>query len=265
MKQTALHFTYGNQSSMAFGVSKINFDSGVLQEEIILPERTLNTEMRKHTNIMDFYSINYDKPLEIEMEILLDDKWKEEGFLHRKYLVNVIRWLKRETYLPLIFDTMPDTIFYAIMSSDFVIYHNSRNQGYLKVRATCNSPYGFTMVQNSPIYTNTGLSNIQIIANSDFDTSLIKVLIKKHGDGNLLIKNISNGTEINMENLENGDQIIIDNFNHMMSATDIDDKEIIINDKKINHNWLVFWTNVNQLELNGDAEIQFLWQGIKII
>lgn len=259
MKKTALNFVYGNQSSMAFEITKINLDNSVIHEETILPERTIISEMRKHTDIMDIYSIEYNTPLTFEMELLLSDEFT------RSSLRSVIRWLKRDTYLPLIFDTMPDTVFYAVMASDFIVYHNMRNQGYLKVVVTCNAPYGFTLVQSSPIYQNTGTNQISIISNSDFDTSLIKALIKKNGNGDLLIKNISNNTEYNLVGLLDGDQIILDSYNHIISATDINGNEIIINDKKNNHSWLTLWTENNQIQIVGDAEIQFLWQGSKVV
>lgn len=259
MKNTALNFTYGNQSSMAFGVTKINLNDSVLQEETILPGRTIKAEMRRFSETMDLYSIEFEEPLSFEMELLLDDSFD------RNSLRGIVRWLKRNTYLPLIFDTMPDTVFYAIMSSDFVIHHNLRNQGYLRVAVSCNAPYGFTLVQSSPIYINSGTTDVALSANTDFDTLLVKTLIKKVGDGDLLIKNMSNQTEFNLVGLLNGDQIILDSYNHIMSASDINDNEIIINDKKINHSWVTFWTDNNSIRLTGDAEIQFLWQGIKVV
>lgn len=259
MKKTALNFTYGNESSMAFGITKINLDDSVLHEEKILPERTINAEMRKHTDIMDIYSIEYNTPLTFEMELLLGEEFD------RYFLKKVIRWLKKDTYLPLIFDTMPDTVFYAVMASDFVIYHNMNNKGYLKVNVTCNAPYGFTLVQSSPIYNNVGTSNITITTNSDFDTSLVKTLIKKHGNGDLLIKNITNGSEYNLVGLNDGDQIVLDSYNHIMSSSDINNNEIIINDKKVNHSWLTLWAEYNQIQIIGDAEVQILWQGSKVV
>lgn len=256
MRKSALWVEFDGQSSMGYDVFQINFENNLIQNEEIITTRTINKVQRQNSNITDFYSIT-NSPLTFKVEFYCTKPITEE----KKY--SIIRWLKKDTYKTLRFDTMPDTYYYVI-ATKIDIGHNSMQRGYFSVEFECNSPYGYTRVLTSDEYIISGTKNVNINSLSVFDTSIIKILVKTNGNGDLLIKNLSNDTEINLSDLDADIKITIDCLNHSLYALDDSDNEILIQDKKQNHSWLEFVPGVNNLSLNGNCEIQILWQGIKI-
>lgn len=256
MRKSALWVEFDGQSSQGYDVYQVNFENGLMQSEEIITTRTVNKVQRQNSSVVDFYSIT-NSPLTIKAEFYCSEPITED----RKY--SIIKWLKKDTYKTLRFDTMPDTYYYVIVTK-IDINHNTMLKGYFSVEFECNAPYGYTQVLLSDEYTINGTQSVNINSLSVFDTQIITVIAEIKGDSNFLIRNLTNDTEINFSGLVSGTKITIDCLNHNIYAKNSDGDDILIQDKKQNHSWLEFVPGVNNLSLSGNCDFQILWQGIKL-
>lgn len=256
MRKTALWIQYNGYSSKSFKVFQVNFESGLMQTETLLPSRSLNTTRRQNSSISDFYSIS-EGVLTFEVNLVYQDKFTEKD----KQVA--MKWLKQSTYKPLIFETEPENIYYAI-PTQIDMSHDTLQKGYFTVQFECNAPYPFTKVQMTPQYICQDSLDVKLQANSVFDTSIIKVQAITKGSGNILIRNKTNNTELNFSDVPAGVKVTFDCYNHQIYAIDSNQKEILLNNKKNNRSWLELISEYNDIHIEGNMELQIIWQGIQI-
>lgn len=256
MRKTALWIQYNGYSSKSFKVFQVNFESGLMQSETLLPSRSLNTTQRQNSSISDFYSVS-ESPLTFEVNLVYQDKFTEDD------KIAAMKWLKQDTYKPLIFETEPENIYYAIPTS-IDMSHDTLQKGYFTVNFTCNSPFPFTKVLMTPQYICNGELDININSNSVFDTQIVKVLAITSTNGNILIKNKTNNTELRLENVPANLKITFDCLNHQIYAVDSNNKEVLLNNNKLNHSWLELMSINNDIHIEGIMQVQIIWQGIRV-
>ena len=263
MRDNALSITFNGISSDDFDyesnleILNVNFNSGTMRDESLIGDRDLEVEMRRNTNVADFYSIKYD-PLTFSINLCVN------GEITQANKIAITKWLVTNSYKQLIFSTQPDIIYYAMVKDGVVLTHNSNNRGYFTVNFECNAPWGFTITKDSGVENISGSDTFSIDVDSVFDTHLVKVSVEMTGDSDLLIKNNTNGSEIRFEDLDNGDKIVIDCFNHSFIAEDSSESVILVGDKKVNNEWLYLSPEINEIEVTGDCDLIIYYQGIKI-
>lgn len=256
MRKTALWIQYDGYSSKSFKVFQVNFESGLMQTETLLPSRTLNTTRRQNSSISDFYSVT-ESVLSFDVNLVYDGEFTQDD------IVAAMRWLKKDTYKPLIFETEPENVYYAMPTKiDFT--HDTLSKGYFTVTFECNSPYPYTKIQMSNQYIVNGSTDIKIQSNSVFDTQIVKVLMITKGTGNILIKNKSNQTELSFENIPSGLKINCDCYNHQIYCVDSSGNEVLINNNKKSKSWLELMAENNNISIEGNIEVQIFWQGTRI-
>ena len=81
---------------------------------------------------------------------------------------------------------------------------------------------------------------------------------------NILIKNKSNQTELNFENIPSGLKINCDCYNHQIYCVDSSGNEVLINNNKKSKSWLELMAENNNISIEGNIEVQIFWQGTRI-
>lgn len=256
MRTTALYLSFNGYSSKEFDILQVNFENGMMLTETLIPSINVNKTQRQNSSVTDFYSLS-NSPLTFTVNMVFDKEFTDDD------KIKVIRWLKQETYKPLIFDTKPDDVYYAVVTGiDFT--HNTLKKGYFTVSFECNAPWPYTKVLMTDEFTITNSYSFNVQSNSVFDTKIVKVILEVKADGNLLIKNKTNNTELNFTGLVNGTKMTIDCFNHSVEATNSSDETILVNDKKQNHSWLELMAENNNIEVTGSCDLKIFWQGTRI-
>ena len=256
MRKTALWIQYDGFSSKNYNVFQVNFESGLMQKETLLPSRNINKTTRQNSFISDFYSVT-EEPLTLEVNLVYKDRFTDQD------IVNAMRWLKQDTYRPLIFESEPENVYYAIPTK-IDMSHDTLRKGYFTVQFECNAPYPFTKVQMSPQYACTTTLEDDINSNSVFDTQIVKVQVKTKARGDFLIKNKSTDTELRLIDVPANLKITFDCLNHQIYAVNSNNEEVLINNNKNNHSWIELMAENNTIYAEGNIDFQIIWQGIRI-
>lgn len=133
MKQ-AIQFMFDNVSSESMGVF-IAWNSSGLFEEVFLPERSIIEKKVPNRAKPYFFGVDED-PLSFPVTIVIQDFTEDK---RRR----VARWLFKNYYKPLVFDSDPNRYFQAILEGSSELIHNGA-EGYIEVNVRCDSPYGYS-------------------------------------------------------------------------------------------------------------------------
>lgn len=135
----SLYFIFDGKSSKDFGIF-LGSTGGGLFQDIFLPTR--NIIEKKITGREKPYLQRVEQePLSFSFSFVLGD-WSETDNID--YLRSVTRWLFQDQYKPLIFNSNPNRVFYAIIEGESNLFHNGAKDGYVEVNVRCNSPYSYT-------------------------------------------------------------------------------------------------------------------------
>lgn len=133
MKQ-AIHFMYDGVHSKDMGVF-IAWNSKGLFEENFLPEREIIEKEIANREKPYFQGVKH-KPLSFPLSFVVPE-WDE------RTLRKIANWFYQPYYKPLIFDTDPNRVFYAMFEGSSELFHNGQ-EGYIELTVRCDSPYGYT-------------------------------------------------------------------------------------------------------------------------
>lgn len=138
MKQS-INFRYDGIHSQDMGVF-IAWDSDGLFEENFLPERKIVEKKIANREKPYFQRVEHE-PLSFSLSFAIAD-WESTETLRR-----LARWFFQPYYKPLVFDSNPDRVFYAIFEGDSSVFHNGMGEGYIELNIRCDSPYGYSHEQ----------------------------------------------------------------------------------------------------------------------
>lgn len=132
----AIHFSFGSFHSKDFGVILTNTNSGLF-EDIFLPSTRI---IEKNVSSRDkpyFQGVVRD-PISFPLTLFIED-YSKKGKLRE-----IARWLFTDYYQPLIFESNPDRVFYAMIEGESNWYHTGTKTGYIDINVRCDSPYSYT-------------------------------------------------------------------------------------------------------------------------
>lgn len=140
MKES-INFTYDGQSNEKFGVYLANIGGG-LYNEPFLPNRKI-VEKRIASREKPYFQGMEASPLQFSITIVI----KEWDLAQNKRAI--ARWLFQDYYKPLIFESNPERVFYALIEGDAQLHHNGittgvQEQAYVTLNVRCDSPYAYT-------------------------------------------------------------------------------------------------------------------------
>lgn len=241
-----LYFNYNGRSSREFGLIHINTGSGMF-EETLIPRRNIRETKIRGNDKPIYYEVEHD-PIEFSMEIAFEGEFTDE------LIEEVIDWLFTDYYCELYFEGKENRVFICMPVDDTNLIHNGLQQGYVTLTMRCNSPYIYSPIILTPLETVTTSKTITI-TNNGFKDIYPEISIKKIGDGNIEIKNITdNNKTFLIQNLVNGEDIYL-NCEQEIIETDaigVYHYSDIVGDfpKLIKR-------TTNTIQITGDCQIQF--------
>lgn len=170
---------YDGQSSKDFGVFIASTDTGLFKENF-LPERNI-IEKKVLGRDRPYLQRVEHEPLSFSLSFALED-WGNTYEID--YIRRIARWLFKDYYRPLIFDSNPNRIFYAMVEGDSTLFHNGAKEGYIELNIRCDSPFSY-----SPEYT---------LLNTEFRNSNTPINIIDSGSS------FNDGTHSNTKVTSNG-------------------------------------------------------------
>lgn len=135
----SIYFMYDGQSSKDFGVYIASPNTGLFEENFFPNRRLLERKIAGRE--APYLQRVENDPLSFTLSFVLED-WSEARDVN--YLRNVAKWLFTDSFRPLIFDSNPNRIFYAIVEGQSSLFHNGAKEGYVELDIRCSSPYSYT-------------------------------------------------------------------------------------------------------------------------
>lgn len=209
--QQSLSFTYDGVSSKDLGTVMIN-SSGGLFNETFLPSRNILEDKVNGRPKPYFKGVDIE-PLSFPISLYIS------GWRDRNNLREIARWLFKSYYKPLIFESDPDKIYYAMFIGNSDLIHNGCKDGYITLNVRCDSPYKYSNIKTYNIQANP--SGVEKTFNNDGDVLIrpsMKITMKNAGD--IKIINQANGQEFIVNNLQEGEVLDVDCANETITSSE---------------------------------------------
>lgn len=250
----ATFFTFDGISSEDMGV-QIASPNGGLFEDIFLPNRRISETVVRGRKP---YFLRVDEePLSFPLTFFIYD-WK-----NRDNIRAITRWLFKDYYKPLYFNTNPNRIFYTIIEGNSTLFHNGLKEGYVTLNIRCDSPYSY-----SPVQTLKGIesraSNSEnkktILSESDMPIKPVYRVFKRGGNGDISIENETTSQILTLSNLQDNEEIFIDcNNEEIVSSLE---NVGVYRYKDHNDVWTEFAIGDNYLKFHGDFDLEITYEFI---
>lgn len=253
MIKSSLYFMFDNESSEYYRMLNVSIEGGLFSEPFVHNRSILEQQVRN--NPKPYFQGIKTEPLQFNLTFYWDvDEITEED----KQAVK--RWLIKPYYAPLVFSEQKHRVYYAMFVDTSELFHNGIN-GYVTVTVRCNSAYAYSHVMESELYDLR--SNVhdgtEIEFANDGDTYCNPIIyIKKHGNGNVSIENLSDGgNKIEITDLIDGEMLEIDCESEDI-YTSLDNTYRI--DNVVDYQFLQIGVGINRLLIKGNCEIKFIYQ-----
>lgn len=160
------YFIFDNRNSKDYGIFLGSTETG-LYKESFLPSRAL-VEKKIAGREKPYFQRVEQEPLSFPLSFVLEDWGRLQDV---DYLRRVARWLFQPYYKPLVLDSNPNRVFYAIVEGESTLFHNGAKDGYVELKIRCDSPYGYSHEYNQENIQFRDDSNSVEVSNdiSDFD------------------------------------------------------------------------------------------------
>lgn len=193
-----IYFSYDGVSSRDFGLIAVDLGSGLFEEDLGPSRSIVKTETAKGNKTI-FHGIK-EESRNLSLTLAF-----EEGF-DDALIDDIVRWLFKGYYKPLIFEKNPNRIMFAMLEGSSQIIHNGIEQGYFTINLDTNSPYIFSEEKtNTKTITTSG---VLAVTNQGHLDAYPELSIKKVGAGDLTIG--IDGRNVKITNLDNNEDIYID-------------------------------------------------------
>lgn len=138
MKQS-INFMFDGIASQDMGVHIAWNDDGLFEENF-LPDRKIVEKKIANREKPYFQRVEHE-PLSFSLSFAIVD-WENPETLRK-----LARWFFQPYYKPLVFDSNPNRVFYAIFEGDSSVFHNGMGEGYIELTIRCDSPYSYSFEQ----------------------------------------------------------------------------------------------------------------------
>lgn len=246
----SLSFTYDGVSCEEMGVVMFNPRNGLYQETFLPTRKILETKVNGRPK--PYFNGIESEPLSFPLSIYIEG-WKE-----RNNLRDIARWLYKPYYKPLIFESNPERVFYAIIEGNSELLHNGCKDGYITLNVRCDSPFTYSLpkIYNVNVI---GTSDVTLHNNGDIIIRP-KLKITQYGVNDIKIKNNANGQEFILKNTVIGEVIEVDCANEVLnSSLESIQNKYLYNDH--NDVWLDFDpASVSTFTFTGDFDIEMTFE-----
>lgn len=245
-----MHFSYDGKSTKDFGVVMVYPDSGLIKESF-LPTRKI-TEIQVGGRHNPFFQRVDDDPLSFSLTLYLTE-WRE-----RNNLRQIARWLHKEYYKPLIFESNSDVIYYAMVEGTSELMHDGDFNGYITVNFRLNCPYPMSIPHENTVESD-GSATVEIYNNGDLPMRM-KMEITMKADGNITITDETTGNAFELTDLMVDETVYVDCINeYIVSSLEERLNRYLLD----NHNdeWLTIEAETSaNLTITGNASVKFIYQ-----
>lgn len=249
-----MHFTFDGIASQDMGVILASPDGGMF-EEIFLPDRDIIEKAVVNNNKPYFQRVDLT-PLSFPLTIFIHE-WKD-----RDNLRQLAKWMMKDYYAPLTFESNPDRIYYAIFEGSSALFHNGIKEGYLTLNVRCNSPYTYShkqLVDTLFVRNATTTSKIfRILNTGDLSTKPKMWIRKKLVNGTVSILNEATEQLLTINNLIKDEEVYFD----MENETILTNRENLGVYRYADHNgiWLELAEGENTFVCTGDFDIEMEYE-----
>lgn len=241
-------FTFaGEESESKYGLKMVRLNGGMI-EQILSGERKIIETTNQQWDKPIFHGTSRS-PFSFTLTLAKEGEWTFQERL------DIIEWLFRDEYVdfrpqdyPVIMKTM------AIGQPSF--YNNGYDEGYLEVEFRTDSGHFYTPKTEFTVdLTSNPIEGTVIQVNNDSNIRKgykpeIEVTTSST-DNSFTIKNLSNGTEISMNSLNNNETIYID-CDRRIVLSDTNGSRL---DKLVDLEFLELSKGVNDIEVKGEVVI----------
>ncbi len=245
-----LHFTYDGKSSKDFGVVLVNPSGGLYKETFIPTRKIVETSVAGRRN--PFFQRVDDDPLSFSFAIYLPE-WEE-----RNNLRQIARWLYQPYYKPLIFESNPDIVYYAMFIDKSELTHNGLYEGYISLTVRMNSPYIHSIPHEENFDIN-GKETKVIYNNGDLPMRMKMEIKNKQINHRVAMTIVETGEVLLLTNLLPNETVYVDCINEHITSSLEDTGRYLID----NHNdqWLTIEPETSaRLAINADASFKITYQ-----
>jgi phage-related protein len=247
----SIDFSYAGENSIDYGIYNVSVSGGMYEETFLSRRSILETNVRGNPKPY-FNGVQYE-PLTLKLTFAFKDTWDDN--LIRK----TARWLNQSYYKPLFFSDNIDRIFYCIPVDDVALIHNGLKQGYLTLTMRCDSHYTYTRVMSDTFdYSSntTGTESFGFMNGGDVEL-YPEIWITKVGNGDITIKNITNGGQLfGFTGLIDGEIVYIDNERQYIETSVPNTYRY----SAFNNNYMELVVGLNTLQITGAAKLDFRYQ-----
>lgn len=161
MKQS-IQFMYDGISSEDMGVFIAWNDNGLFEDNF-LPNRKIIEKKIANREKPYFQGVEHE-PLSFSLSFAIAD-WESSDTLRK-----LARWFFQPHYKPLIFDSNPNRVFYAMFEGDSKLMSNGLKEGYVELEIRCDSPYGYSFetTKENIQFRNSNIGTEVILNNDNF-------------------------------------------------------------------------------------------------
>ena len=195
----SLGFSYNGIHSEDLGVKLVTTKSGLFSENF-LPERSI-VEKKISRNDKPYFTRVEHSPLSFSL-VLFIEKWRDYNNLRA-----IARWLFQDYYKPLIFDSNPNHIFYAIPEGQSNLVHNGCRDGYIEIDFRCDSPYSYSDIRETWLNV-TNSSSFYLYNEGDIPVKP-NFKFKKIGKGDIRVKDTLTGETMILKDIRDGEIVTI--------------------------------------------------------
>lgn len=169
------HFMYDGVSSKDMGV-QIAWSNGGLYEDIFLPEREIK-EIKIPNREKPYFQGVEHKPLSFSLSFFIED------YNDPKKLTRIAEWFFQPTYKPLIFESNPNRVFYAMFEGASSLHHVGLKSGHFELDIRCDSPYSYSheRVKENVEFRDSNVGSKVEITGNKFDGGILENITL--GDG----------------------------------------------------------------------------------
>jgi phage-related protein len=242
--KTSEYFFYAGIDSRTYDINNVNINTGLQNEPYISSIDLRETEVFSRER--PYFQGIKRKPLQFELTFYYEDHVDENFF------GSVKRWLSQSYYTPLTFSENPARTYYAIMVGEPTISHTGLMDGYISATFRCDSPYAYSSLIASPVYSTVNELAFSINNTGDVPCSPTFIVNISSG-GTLVIRNNTTGKFMSFSGLANNEQLTID-CDRQEIQTDIPD--IYRYDNLIDGDFFDLVVGENSITISGNIIVQ---------
>jgi phage-related protein len=240
----ALYFVYNGVNSQDLGVTQVQVNNTDMYHEQFMGDITIQEVQIRHRHIPYFQGI-VRAPLQFDLTMAFD----------QNIVPNCVELIAQtfyvDDYKPFYLANDPNRIWYCMPTGSSTITHDGCGRGYISLTMRCDSPYAYRPTFVSEVFSTSTFS-----VNNTGDIPVApEIWIKKIGDGDVSITNLTTNQIFAFSDLLDGEMVYVDNEAEYIESSL--QPSNIYRYNNFNDNYMVLAVGKNDFSVEGDCTVQF--------